>query len=64
MVAEKYAIAEDLNEIIAGDQKEEKRGYDADAIPLPGSDIKKTRHHSDHHGAQLIPILTVTYPAD
>lgn len=40
MVAEKYAITEDLDEIIRGDQKEKERGHDSYAIGLAGSDIK------------------------
>ena len=41
MVAEKYAIAKYLDEIIGRNQKEKQRGHDADAVGLSWVDIKE-----------------------
>jgi hypothetical protein len=43
MVAEKYAVAQDLDEIIRRYQQEKERGHNTHAVGLPRPDSKKTR---------------------
>ena len=54
-MAEKYAIAQDLDEIIGRYQQEKERGHNAHAVGLAGPDIEKSRQPS--HQRSSLPFL-------
>jgi hypothetical protein len=62
MVAEKYAVAQDLDEIIGRYQQEKQRGNDPYAIYFPGSDGKKTRQPLYHCKNNPSPIVMSINP--
>ena len=62
MVAEKDAVAQDLDEIIRRDEQEEKPGQESDMVRFPSSDVKKTPQYSHHRRENPRPIVMSINP--